>query len=256
MEEWRARLFDAVRRRRPVRVLEAGGGAKTRIPLDDARYTVIEISSEALARTGYAQELILGDLQTFDYGDRRFDAAIFWDVLEHLDEPSAALIRACRALEPGGVVVIKGPLLRSMRGLVTRFTPFWFHVAYYRFVLGAEKAGSPGYLPYPTVHARDADPRRLIPVLSAYGLQIEHFETFAQGDRLRSRFPIIYRLYRLAAAVLARISCGRYGGLASDFVLVAAKPPLAVEPALTASAGRSALERSEHGTEQRRATSI
>lgn len=253
MEGWRARLFDAVRHRRPARVLEAGGGAKTRIPLDGAHYTVIEISSEALARTGYAQELILGDLQTFDYGDRRFDAAIFWDVLEHLDDPTAALVRACRALDPGGVVVIKGPLLRSMRGLVTRFTPFWFHVAYYRFVLGAEKAGSPGYLPYPTVHARDADPRRLIPLLSAHGLQIEHFETFAQGDRLRSRFPNLYRLYRLLAAVLAGVSRARYGGLDSDFVLVAAKPPLVVEPAL-AGAGRSSLEQADRETGQRRAT--
>src|SRR5437016_1029345 len=78
----------------PVRVLEAGGGSTTRVQIPGASYVVIDISPEQLARNTYADEKLLGDLQTFDYGPARFDVALFWDVLEHLKEPGEALKRA------------------------------------------------------------------------------------------------------------------------------------------------------------------
>jgi len=33
---------------------------------------------------------------------------------------------------------------------VTRVTPHWFHVFFYRHVMGMKNAGKPGYAPYPT----------------------------------------------------------------------------------------------------------
>lgn len=64
-------------------ILEVGGGSRTHIPLQGARYTVVDISKEQLEKNKDAAERILGDAQTIDYGDRRFDACVFWDVLEH-----------------------------------------------------------------------------------------------------------------------------------------------------------------------------
>src|SRR5882757_3283531 len=61
----------------PVRVLEAGGGSATFLRGCDERlaFTTIDISQQQLDRNKYAVEKILGDLQTFDYGARRFDVA-------------------------------------------------------------------------------------------------------------------------------------------------------------------------------------
>jgi SAM-dependent methyltransferase len=226
MEPWRERLIEMVGRRGPSRVLEAGGATKTRVPLPDAHYTVVDISTEALARTDYAQELLLGDLQTFEYGARRFDLAVFWDVLEHLRDPAPAIARACDALEPGGAIVIKGPLLRSTKGLVTRLTPHWFHVAYYRAVLQKPEAGTPGNLPFRTEHASDADPTRLSRLLREHGLQVRHYESFALVHGLEERFPLVYRLYMAIGGLLHRLSAGRYGGHETDFVMLAVKAPL------------------------------
>jgi SAM-dependent methyltransferase len=38
-----------------------------------------------------------------------FDAITFWDVLEHLSDPLAALEKACSLLKPGGLLVISMP---------------------------------------------------------------------------------------------------------------------------------------------------
>lgn len=62
-------------------ILEVGGGSRTHILLKGARYTVLDISKEQLERNKDAAERILGDAQTTDYGDRHFDACVFWDVL-------------------------------------------------------------------------------------------------------------------------------------------------------------------------------
>ncbi|MGO8658935.1 class I SAM-dependent methyltransferase, partial [Rhizobium ruizarguesonis] len=73
--------------------------------------------------------------QTIDYGDRHFDACVFWDVLEHLESPRSALLRAHDTLSPGGLVFVKGPILNSAKGIFTDLTPWWTHVLFYRYVL-------------------------------------------------------------------------------------------------------------------------
>ena len=206
----------------PVMVLEAGGGSTTRVPIPGARYVVIDISPEQLARNTYADEKLLGDLQTFDYGPARFDVALFWDVLEHLKEPGEALKRAAAAVKPNGLVVIKGPILSSLKGLTTKLTPHWVHVAFYRQILRQMDAGKPGYAPFKTEHAGEADPEALGSALEAEGFQIELYDRHITGqvDQLKRRAPPAYWLYRALSVVVRGLSGGRYGGLETDFVLV------------------------------------
>jgi SAM-dependent methyltransferase len=210
----------------PVRVLEAGGGSTTRVQIPGASYVVIDISPEQLARNTYADEKLLGDLQTFDYGPARFDVALFWDVLEHLKEPGEALKRAAAAIKPRGLIVIKGPILRSLKGLTTKLTPHWVHVAFYRLILKQENAGKPGYAPFPTEHAGDADPEALAAALETAGFQTELFDRHItnQVDQLKRRAPPAYWLYRILSLVIRGLTGGRYGGLETDFVLVMRRP--------------------------------
>ena len=39
-----------------------------------------------------------------------------------------------------------------MQGFITRVSPHWLHIFYYRYVLGKEKAGTPGFAPYKTYY--------------------------------------------------------------------------------------------------------
>ncbi len=59
---------------------------------------------------GVAQDrglpIITGTLDAAELAQRRFEVITMWDVIEHLDDPSAELAKAYRLLEPGGIIAI------------------------------------------------------------------------------------------------------------------------------------------------------
>lgn len=209
-------------------VLEAGGGSSTRVLIPNARYTTIDNSPKQLARNEYAEERLLGDLQTFDYGTAKFDVAVFWDVLEHLDDPLSALVKTSGTIAPGGVIVVAGPLLRSLKSLVTKFTPHWVHVLYYRHVLQRKNAGSDGYAPFPTRHASQADSSFVRNHLRRDGFVELYYDEYVgeQVGKLRQRLFVAYLLYLGVSRLVQIVTAGRFGGLLTDFVLVVQRPVL------------------------------
>ncbi len=209
---------------RPLEVLEAGGGSAGHVPLPrNVRITTIDISPEQIARNTYADEAVVGDLQTFDYGDRTFDLVICWDVMEHLAHPMAALDRFAHILKPGGQILIVGPLPKTLKGLITKYTPHGVHVAFYRHALGSSTAGLPGHAPFPTEHAKGADPRDMSRELQNWGLAIGTFTPFESihVTRLREFSRILYVGYRAAEWLLSKVTLGRFAHGATDFVLIA-----------------------------------
>jgi SAM-dependent methyltransferase len=214
-------------------VLEAGGGSSTRVPLpSNASYTVIDISPEQLKRNSYADEKLLGDLQTFDYADRKFDVVILWNVLEHLANPKQVIGRLTATLSEGGLLIIAGPVVSSMKGLTTKFTPHFVHIWFYRNVLGKENAGKPGYAPFPSHLSFDADPNTLIAALRGKGLEIVFFSkgsTF-HTTMFRKKHPLLYAGYSLISLMLRLVSFGRFGSSMSDFILVGRNNELGLFP--------------------------
>ncbi len=87
---------------------------RARFPRDYVA-TGIEVSHAAIefARSR-GLEVIEESLLTHDFGDRRFDAIMFWAVLEHLSEPGAFVRRATRLLETGGCCLALVPNVRSL----------------------------------------------------------------------------------------------------------------------------------------------
>lgn len=55
-----------------------------------------------------------------------FDAVVLWHVLEHLDDPPAALAKVASLLEPGGVLLVGVPNLASVQASIGRER--WFHL--------------------------------------------------------------------------------------------------------------------------------
>jgi SAM-dependent methyltransferase len=140
-------------------VLDAGCGytLPTALP-PHARLVGLDISPEALAKHELLDDAIVGDVETYPLPEEEFDVILCWTVLEHLVHPRAAFENLARALKPGGLLVIGVPNVRSLKGILTRLTPYRFHVWLYRRVLGYPEAGTPGVGPYPTHLQRDIAP--------------------------------------------------------------------------------------------------
>jgi SAM-dependent methyltransferase len=99
-------------------ILDVGCGYATtseRLRRLGNQVTGVESSPEAVVKAGERlDEVIAADLRAGDQiaarlGERRFDAIVFADVLEHLDWPAPVLKSYLRYLAPGGSVIVSLP---------------------------------------------------------------------------------------------------------------------------------------------------
>lgn len=185
-----------------IRVLEAGCGSASQIEFKASVYAVgIDISPEELEKNAVVHERILGDIQAYPLPEAEFDAIVCWMVLEHLPRPKDALANLFRAAKPGGIVILGFPNFASIKGLVTKFTPFWFHVLFYRMMHYKSRH-------FPTYLRAAILPNRLTQFAEDNGF-VTAFLRLAEGGvskRLRSRsrfvdlgFSIVNRVLRLAS---------------------------------------------------------
>jgi len=214
------------RANRPLRVLEAGCGSRGHIRLSPDAYVVgIDISPEQLERSQVLDQKILGDIQTFPLQPSSFDIIFCWDVLEHVPHPEQALQNFLRAIREGGIIVLGSPIVTSIKGLITKYTPHCFHVWVYRYLLGSKHAGEKGYGPFPTFFAYSMSPRSLQRFARQNQLSVEHFITYeAMQTRLREKHWPIDLAYRLFAPLLQALSFGRIDPYFTDFIIVLRKP--------------------------------
>lgn len=166
-----------------IKILEAGCGSASQISFNAAVYTVgIDLSADELDKNSVVQEKILGDIQDYPLPEDEFDVIVCWMVLEHLPRPNAALANMFRAAKPGGIVVLGFPNLASIKGLATKFTPFWFHEAFYRFMRYRSQH-------FPTYFRASILPQRLIRFAACNGFSPVLYKLAEGGvsKKLRSR---------------------------------------------------------------------
>ena len=119
-------------------VLEVGAGlgANTRFLKSRgvSSWTCIEPDASMVEemRAGFAKDGLLSDCvlearTTESMGnDRRFDAILYLDVLEHIEDDRAELDRAARLLRPGGKIIVLAPAHQWL------FTAFDSSIGHYR----------------------------------------------------------------------------------------------------------------------------
>jgi hypothetical protein len=136
------------------------------------------------------------------------------------------MAHAAAATRPGGLIVIGGPIVSSARGLVTKLTPHWVHVMFFRHAMGWPNAGKPGYAPFPAHNRWFTHPDNLRKFLTANGFKIVFYETFASNHaaQLKRKSMPLYAFYLFVSWSLRIISLGRLGQLESDFRMMAQKP--------------------------------
>ena len=137
-----------------LNILEAGCGAHWDLEPAGVELvlTGVDISPEALEKRTDLDEAILGDLRSLSLPEDRFDVIYNSYVLEHVQGAETVLDNFVKWLKPGGIIILKMPDRNSAFGFITRMTPYWFHVLYYRYVHGKRNAGKPGHSPFPTFY--------------------------------------------------------------------------------------------------------
>jgi SAM-dependent methyltransferase len=180
-------------------IYEAGGGSTSFLPLEllgRSHVTVVDIDENQIRNNDYAQRTILGDIQTHRFAPDSFDLVICYNVIEHLPDVEAALVGFCQSLKQGGLILIGAPNPKSLSGVVTKYSPHWFHVWFYRYVRGEKKAGQPGHPPFPTLFHPLVTLSNLEAFAGSHGLQFIYRKEYESP-----RFPEM-RLRKPAFAAL------------------------------------------------------
>jgi SAM-dependent methyltransferase len=222
-----ALVSSALATRPRPRVVEAGCGARSHLTYPAGAQVIgIDILRSQLQRNTHTSRLAQGDVTAMPVASSVADLIVCWDVLEHVPAPERALADMARVLRPGGLAVLALPNILSLKGLVTRFTPWWFHVWVYRRVLGDRTAGTDASDQFPTAFRFALRPSGLRRLAHACGLRVESLTVY-EGPvplHLRRRYRAADRALGAAGFVSRLASAGRYDTTLSDMVVVLSRP--------------------------------
>lgn len=208
----------------PVRIVEAGCGRKWALGDLGARIhlTGIDLDPEALRRRVEERKdldvAILGNLMEVELPEGSCDVVFNSWVLEHLEHPEAALDRFFSWVRPGGLVVAIFPDRETAKGFVTRISPFFVHVWWYRWVQGRPTAGKPGFEPYPTYFGRVVGRRGMEAYCRRHGYRV------LDQIGIRVSRSEVGLLTHSMSRLIGWLSLGRLDGGYSDIAVVLQKP--------------------------------
>jgi len=212
----------------PLSIYEAGGGSTSYLPLGvlhRAHVTVVDIDEDQISNNSYAQLAILGDLQTYRFAPEIFDLIICYNVIEHVPDVEAVLSGFCTALKQDGLLLIGAPNPNSLSGVVTKYSPHWFHVWFYRHIRGEKKAGLPGEAPFPTHFHPLVTPGNLEAFAGRHGLQVIYRKKYESPryPEMRRRKPMLAALIDVAARLMNAVLPGRIDVRHGDYHVILRK---------------------------------
>jgi SAM-dependent methyltransferase len=210
-----------------LKVLEAGCGSRTPVQIPPDAYIVgVDISEEQLEKNTGLDEKRVGDIQTCDLGEEDFDLIVCWDVLEHLDRPLEAVSNFFRAIKKDGAIVLAFPNVMSIKGLVTKLTPHFFHILVYRYLWKQKTVGKKGYYsPFRTYMRFGISPDALRTFAGRHGFETAYCRPY-QGimqTQLRRRNAGIDRLFQVAEPLVKAVTLGSISVKDCDVIVVLKK---------------------------------
>ena len=209
-------------------VYEAGGGSTSFLPLNvlrRAHVTVVDLDDDQIRNNDYAQEAILGDIQTYRFAPDSFDLVICYNVIEHVPDVEAALNGFCQSLKPTGMILIGAPNPRSLSGVLTKYSPHWFHVWFYRHVRGDNEAGLPGQAPFPTFFHPLVSLSKLEAFAREHGLKVIYKREYESPrfPEMRARKPVLAALLDAFAVVANLFHSGKADVRRGDYHVILRK---------------------------------
>lgn len=221
-------ILEATLPKTDLRIYEAGGGSTSFLPLNvlhRSHVTVVDIDEDQIRNNDYAQEAILGDIQAYRFPPNSFDLVICYNVIEHVPDVQAALQGFCESLKPNGMILIGAPNPNSLSGVVTKYSPHWFHVWFYRHIRGDKKAGLPGCAPFPTHFHPLVSLRNLDAFAEKHGLQAIYRRQYESPryPEMRRRKPTLATVIDAAARVMNFFLPGRADVRHGDYHVILRK---------------------------------
>jgi SAM-dependent methyltransferase len=214
--------------REKLRVLEAGCGSISHLSFPADAYLVgIDISEAQLRKNTYLDEKILGDIERHELPTGDFDAVVCWNVFEHLPHPERALSGFSHAVSPGGLVILALPNALSVKGLITKFTPFRFHVWVTRHLVGRPLAGTEGNPPFPTFMRFSIAPGKLVERTQEHGLSLRYSSLFEDNKQqtIRKKLRVDGARWRFIQRAVRLMTLGKIETARAQCIFVFQKPP-------------------------------
>ena len=188
-----------------IKLLEAGCGSASHVRFKANAYVVgVDISREQLEQNDTLQEKILGDIQHCLLPEEEFDVVVCWMVLEHLSKPKEALRNLFRAVKPQGLLILAFPNLLSIKGAVTKITPFWFHEVFYKFMKYTSRH-------FPTYLRVAILPKNVTRLAHDNGFSVEYGRLVEDPiwNKVRSRFRFVDLTFSAMESLTRFISFGK-----------------------------------------------
>ena len=195
-----------------IKLLEAGCGSATHVRFKPMVHAVgIDISKEQLDRNTVIQEKILGDIQEYPLPKEEYDVAVCWMVLEHLSRPRAALYNLFHSIKPQGLLILGIPNLLSFKGVVTKFTPYWFHRFFYHLMKYKSR-------PFPTYLRLAILPKKIVRFATDNGFSVAYFKLLEgnQSVIVKKRFWFINMAFSVVDSLIRFLSFGKIPSLLLD----------------------------------------
>lgn len=208
-----------------MRVLEAGCGSASHLRFREGSILAgIDISAEQLSRNPLLHEKIRSDIQTHAFRDAEFDLVVCWDVLEHLSDPHAALRNLFSAVRKGGIVLLALPNIYSLKGIITKLTPFKVHEWFYKYIIG-DKRGKGEFGQFPTYFRAVLAPGKLESFAKGHGFSVLYLAVY-QGPvqtYLRGRSRLADLFFASLGAGSRLLTMNRCDLNLTDYVIVLKK---------------------------------
>ncbi len=210
----------------PLKVLEAGCGSLSHINIENNYHiTGIDISQKQLNRNSHLHKTILGDIQTYDFEKSSFDLIVCFWVLEHVQNPELALKKFVEALKEDGVIVIGVPNVMSLKGLLTKFTPHWFHIFIYRYIFNYKLAGIDDNAPFHTTMRLSISPNSILEFARENGFSVVYFSTFEdyRQEELRNKLKLTSWIWNLTKGLVSTLTFGKIRADSTSYGIVLEK---------------------------------
>ncbi|MFH1642289.1 MAG: methyltransferase domain-containing protein [Nanoarchaeota archaeon] len=112
-------------------ILDAGCGSGKETPIDfknKVRFAVGIDLSEGIKFNSFLHVRIQADISKIPLQNNSVDVVLCQEVIEHLKEPKAFFEEVNRVLKSGGKFILMTPNLLGWRSIISRITPYWFHL--------------------------------------------------------------------------------------------------------------------------------
>jgi SAM-dependent methyltransferase len=204
-------------------VLDAGSGLGSYVAFPPhVHVTGVDVSPELLEANTRLDDRIHADLSDVELPERRYDCVICWDVLEHLEHPEPVIKKLARSVADNGILIVGSPNPSSVKGLVTRLSPYAFHLWFYRRYVDAQATGAPGKGPYRTFMKRAGGQRAVQHAAEQMGLTVVYQASIESPLQvaLRERHRITGALWRTMRSLVRLLSLGLIQADATDYLSI------------------------------------